>query len=367
MRVMTILGTRPEIIRLSLIIGKLDASCEHVLVHTGQNYDFRLNQMFFEQLGLRAPDVMLDVRGGTPGEIMSEVLLKCERILMEHNPDKLLVLGDTYSGLSAIVARRIGIPVYHMEAGNRCFDFNVPEEINRRIIDHVSSVLLPYTEVSRRNLLREGFEPDRVYVTGNPIKEVLGHYAPEIAASGILAELEQEPKKYLLVTLHRAENVDNISRLTALFEGLSRAAQHFAMPVICSVHPRTRDRLRSAGLQVAPKTFILREPFGFFDFVKLEQNAFCVLTDSGTVQEETCLFGVPNVTLRDVTERPETIECGSNTLAGADPDTMLSLVGHVTSNSASWSPPREYLVRNVADIVTRIVLSYRAYDLGLAH
>ncbi len=357
MKIMTILGTRPEIIRLSLVIPKLDAACEHLLVHTGQNYDFRLNQIFFEQLDLRAPDRALDVRGSTPAELIADVLTQCERVLEEHRPDRLLILGDTYSGLSALIARRMDVPVYHMEAGNRCFDFHVPEEINRRIIDHMSAILLPYTEASRRNLLQEGFALNRIYVTGNPIKEVLDHYAPQIQASAVLSELGQQPRGYLLVTLHRAENVDNAARLASIFTGITRIAEACRMPVICSVHPRTRERLESAGVRLSPPTFLLHPPFGFFDFVKLEQNAFCVLSDSGTVQEETCLFGVPNVTLRDVTERPETIECGANTLAGADPDRMLSLFHQVTRVPPRWSPPAEYLVTNVSDVVTRILLS----------
>ncbi|HEY0564771.1 MAG TPA: UDP-N-acetylglucosamine 2-epimerase (non-hydrolyzing) [Terriglobales bacterium] len=357
---MTVLGTRPEIIRLCLVIEKLDRYCEHVLIHTGQNYDSRLNDVFFRELGLRAPDEVLGVRGDSPGKIMAEVIAKCEDALMRHRPDRLLILGDTYSGLAAVVARRMGIPVYHMEAGSRCFDFRVPEEINRRVIDSVSSVLMPYTERSRENLLREGFSAQQVYVTGNPIKEVLDRFAEPIDASDVLRRMGLAKERYMLLTLHRAENVDDATRLTAIFSGVDQAAQQFAMQVVCSVHPRTRQRLQEAGTQLHAKRFLLSEPFGFFDFVHLEKNAFCVLSDSGTVQEEACIFGVPNVTLRDVTERPETVECGSNALSGADVDKLLTLIRLATEQPAQWNVTPEYLVPNASDTVARIVLGHRA-------
>jgi UDP-N-acetylglucosamine 2-epimerase (non-hydrolysing) len=358
MRVMTILGTRPEIIRLCRTIPKLDAACEHVLIHTGQNYDQRLSEVFFEELGLRTPDKVLGVRGTSAGAIIADVLTKSEAAFERYKPDRLLILGDTYSGLSAIIARRMGIPVYHMEAGNRCFDFRVPEEANRRIIDHVSEVLMPYTERSRANLLHEGFAAERVYVTGNPINEVLEHFAAQITTSPVLQHLGVERQKYFLMTMHRAENVDNPARLASLFNGLLRAAQDYGLPMVCSVHPRTRERLKQSGMELSPKHFKLCEPFGFFDFVHLEQNAFCVISDSGTVQEETCIFGVPNVTIRDVTERPETVECGSNALAGADPDRLLTLINLVTGSDRKWRVPPEYLATNVSDVVTRIVLNH---------
>ena len=358
MRVMTILGTRPEIIRLCRTIPKLDAACEHVLIHTGQNYDQQLSEVFFEELGLRAPDKVLGVRGASAGAIIADVLMKSEAALEEYKPDRLLILGDTYSGLSAIIARRMGIPVYHMEAGNRCFDFRVPEEANRRIIDHLSEVLLPYTERSRANLLHEGFDAERVYVIGNPINEVLEHFAAQITSSSALQQLAVERQKYFLVTMHRAENVDDPTRLAALFDGLSQAAQQYGLPMVCSVHPRTRERLKQSGMELSPKHFKLSEPFGFFDFVHLERNAFCTISDSGTVQEEACIFGVPNVTIRDVTERPETVECGSNALAGVDPDRLLTLIKLVTQSERKWTVPPEYLAKNVSDVVTRILLNH---------
>jgi UDP-N-acetylglucosamine 2-epimerase (non-hydrolysing) len=355
---MTILGTRPELIRLSRIIPKLDRHCDHVFVHTGQNFDQRLNEIFFDELAIRAPDRALEVRGATPGQIMAEVFAKCEAALLEYKPDRLLILGDTYSGLSAVIARRMGIPVFHMEAGNRCFDFRVPEETNRRVIDSISSVLMPYTERARENLLSEGAS-NQVYVTGNPIHEVLVHYASQIAGSKVLQALGLEPKLYLLVTVHRAENVDDPVRLAAFFEGLTRAAERFGMPVVCSVHPRTRERLKHAAI-VLSQRFVLAEPFGFFDFVHLEQNAFCVVSDSGTVQEETCIFHVPNVTIRDVTERPETVECGSNVLAPAESDRLVSLIEMVTVSKCDWQVPPEYLVPDVSEIVLRILMGHRS-------
>ena len=362
MKIMTVLGTRPEIIRLSRVIELLDRHSDHVLVHTGQNYDERLDGLFFRELGVRAPDLNLGVRGASFGAQAGEILAGCEKAFLEHRPDRLLILGDTNSGLSAIVARRLGIPVYHMEAGNRCFDDRVPEEVNRRIIDHSSTILLPYTNRSRDNLLREGIAADRVYVTGNPINEVIEHHAGKIKASGALKTLKLDAKKFVLVTMHRAENVDRGDTLKNLVDALRRVAREHKMPVVCSLHPRTRSKIEKFGVDVASEGLRFVEPLGFFDFIRLEQSAFCVLTDSGTVQEETCIFGVPNVTIREVTERPETVECGSNYLAGSTPDAISAAVKLVTSSGREWTPPAEYLARNVADTVVRIVTGHRAAD-----
>lgn len=362
MKIMTVLGTRPEIIRLSRVIGLLDGCSEHVLVHTGQNYDERLDALFFRELGVRAPDLNLKVRGATFGAQAGEILARCEQAFLEHRPDRLLILGDTNSGLSAIVARRLGIPVYHMEAGNRCFDDRVPEEVNRRIIDHSSSVLLPYTNRSRENLLREGFESDRVYVTGNPINEVIELHRDRIGKSGALKELKLEARKFFLVTMHRAENVDREDTLRNLVEGLRRIAREHSMPVICSLHPRTRSKIEKFGVDIGADGLRFVEPLGFFDFISLERAAFCTLTDSGTVQEETCIFGVPNVTIREVTERPETVECGSNYLAGSSPDAIAAAVKLVTGSRRTWTPPPEYLATGVADTVVRIVTGHRPAD-----
>ncbi|NJL92453.1 MAG: UDP-N-acetylglucosamine 2-epimerase (non-hydrolyzing) [Anaerolineae bacterium] len=357
MKVMTILGTRPEIIRLSRIIARLDQLCEHVLVHTGQNFDRNLSAIFFEQLGVRAPNHYLGVRGESYAEIIGRILIACEPILRQEQPDKLLILGDTNSGLAAIIAKRLGIPVYHMEAGNRCYDDRVPEEINRRIIDHSSDILLPYTERSRANLLREGIPGQNIFVTGNPIHEVLQHYAPTIAASTALQDLGVEPNAYFLVTLHRAENVDFPERLAQFINALERLHRVHGLPVLCSLHPRTRSQLQKQNQTLERPGLHVFEPLGFFDFVKLEQNARCVLSDSGTVQEECCLFRVPNVTLRDVTERPETLEVGSNILSGASEETILSCVETVLAAPPAWQPPPEYLAPDVTTTVVKILCS----------
>jgi UDP-N-acetylglucosamine 2-epimerase (non-hydrolysing) len=358
MKIMTILGTRPEIIRLSLIIGKLDKLCEHVLVHTGQNYDVNLKDIFFQHLGVRQPNHFLGVKGETFGEQIGKILIESEKVLRSDKPDRLLVLGDTNSCLAAIVAKRMSIPVYHMEAGNRCYDDRVPEEVNRRLIDHSSDILMPYTERSRANLLREGIEANRICVIGNPIFEVIQHYGPAVSRSNILRQLRLKPEKYFLVTMHRAENVDVEARLRSLTQALSLLQKEYKMPIICSLHPRTKNRMQRFGVDVKSKQIIFHDPFGFFDFITLEQNASCVLSDSGTVQEECCIFRVANVTIRDVTERPETIECGSNMLSGADPEMILQCVRVVLAQNCSWSVPSEYLMRHVSNTVVKIVLGH---------
>jgi len=356
MKVLTILGTRPEIIRLSRVIPRLDEQCEQILVHTGQNYDYRLEGIFFEQLQVRKADQYLGARGSM-GEQVGAILTGCERILSDLRPDRFLVLGDTNSSLAAIAAKRMGVPVFHMEAGNRCYDEQVPEEVNRRIIDHCSDVLLPYTERSRQNLLREGIAGERIFVTGNPIYEVLEHYAPQIAASDVFDRLTVQPRGYFLATLHRAETVDVPERLESAVAGLELVVREFDLPVVLSVHPRTRDRLKSLGRSISTEVRLC-EPFGFFDFVALERAARAVLTDSGTVQEECAIYRVPNVTLRDTTERPETLECGSNVLSGVRPESILRAIRAALSRPAEWSPPPEYLVPRVSETVVKVVLGH---------
>ncbi|MEP6715546.1 MAG: UDP-N-acetylglucosamine 2-epimerase (non-hydrolyzing), partial [Terriglobia bacterium] len=365
MTIMTILGTRPEIIRLSLVIELLDRFCRrHILVHTGQNYDDRLSKVFFEELGVREPDVFMGVQASSFAGQIGAILERSEALFLKHRPDRLLILGDTNSGLTAMIARRLGIPVYHMEAGNRCYDDRVPEEVNRRVIDHSSTVLMPYTSRSRENLLAEGFAGERIYVTGNPIKQVIDRFSDRIAISPILRTLDLEAGEYLLVTLHRAENVDVAVRLRSILEGLESLHRELSLPVVCSLHPRTRSKLQSFGIDPATAGIRFLEPFGFFDFVHLEQHAFCVLSDSGTVQEEACIFGVPNVTLRDVTERPETIDCGSNVLCGAGAEDIVRAVRMVTEQKVRWQVPQDYLAPTVAETVCRIVLGYRLPDLA---
>ncbi|HEX7950082.1 MAG TPA: UDP-N-acetylglucosamine 2-epimerase (non-hydrolyzing) [Candidatus Limnocylindrales bacterium] len=353
-KVVTLLGTRPEIIRLARVIPVLDASCDHVLVHSGQNFDDRLSGMFFRDLGLRDPDHLLGVRGAGFGDQIGQIMARSEEIFRAENPDTVLVLGDTNTGLAAFVAKRMGIRVAHMEAGNRCFDDRVPEEINRRVIDHSSSVLMPYTHRSAANLVREGIERQRIFVTGNPIKEVLGHYASQIEAADPFADMDVEPGRYFLVTAHRAETVDVESRLRSLVEALNSTIDKYEMPIVASLHPRTADKMRQFGIEAGRVRFV--PPLRLFDFVRLEKSAFCVLSDSGTVQEECCIFGVPTVTVRDVTERPETVECGSNLLAGVEAHRILPAIDVAVRSAGGWTAPPEYLVDNVSDVVTRIVL-----------
>ena len=359
MKVLTILGTRPEIIRLSLVIQKLDEFCDHHLVHTGQNFDPTLSDIFFNQLGIRNPDRYLGVPGTSFGEQVGQIISESEKVIKAYKPDRLLLLGDTNSALSAIVAKRMGVPVYHMEAGNRCYDDRVPEEVNRRIIDHSSDVLMPYTERSRRNLIQEGIAGERIYVIGNPINEVLQHYEPQIQQSSALADLNVEVGRYFLVTMHRAENVDMPERLRELVSALDRLQKHYGVPVIVSTHPHTRIRMRDSGLNLENEHIRFMQPFGLFDFITLERNAMCVISDSGTVQEECAIFGIPNVTIRDVTERPETIECGSNILSGADAGMVMQCVNIVLNQKPLWHAPQEYLEPNVSLKVIKIVLGYQ--------
>ncbi|MDM7922528.1 MAG: UDP-N-acetylglucosamine 2-epimerase (non-hydrolyzing) [Pyrinomonadaceae bacterium] len=358
MKIMTIFGTRPEIIRLSLVLKKLDGLCEHITVHTGQNYHESLSDIFIRDLEVRQPDMHLGVRASSFGGQIGQILSKIDAAIEDHRPDKILILGDTNSALSAMIAARRGIPVFHMEAGNRCYDDRVPEEVNRRIIDHSSTYLLPYTERSKENLVREGIDRDRIFITGNPIKEVLDHFGSRIDASEALDRFGVKNGDYFLVTLHRAENVDDESRLRTILAGLEEVATNYGRKVLISVHPRTAARMSEFGVVSGSNNLVFLDAMGFFDFVKLEKNAFCVLTDSGTVQEECCIFGVPNVTLRDVTERPETIECGSNILSGARTDSVLRTVRVAVSRKGAWTAPPEYMAVNVSDVVVNILLGF---------
>jgi UDP-N-acetylglucosamine 2-epimerase (non-hydrolysing) len=358
-KILTIFGTRPEIIRLSLIIKLIDKHTEQVLVHTGQNYDPNLSEVFLSQLGVRKIDHFLGIRASSFAEQAGQILAKVDAILAAERPDRLLILGDTNSGLAAIVAARRGIPVYHLEAGNRCYDNRVPEEINRRIIDHTSDVLMPYTERSAENLVKEGIRRDRIFVVGNPIFEVLTHFAGPISKSRVIARLGLKRRGFFLATMHRAENVDDPQRLRAHIDGLVALATEFKRPVILSTHPRTAEKLTSAGISPDPKKVWVEKPFGFFDFIQLEKNALGVVTDSGTVQEEACIFTTPNVTIRDVTERPETTECGSNILAGASARILVDGMRLALDVEETWDAPAEYRKVNVASTVAKVLLSYR--------
>lgn len=355
MKVLTILGTRPEIIRLSEIIRRLDAVVDHVVVHTGQNHDDALSGRFFSELGVRDPDHHLGIGPGTLGERVGAILAGVDRVLATERPDRVVVLGDTDSALGALMAKRAGIPVVHLEAGNRCFDDRVPEEVNRRVIDHASDLLLPYTARSRENLLAEGVPGGRIAVTGNPIGEVMARHRPEIDASDVVARLGLTSRRYGLATLHRQENVDDPDRLSRLAESLRAVAREIDAPVVVSVHPRTADRLARAGLEWGDGV-IASPPFGFADFVALEAGALVACTDSGTVQEECCLLGTPAVTMRDTTERPETVECGSNVVCGVDPDDVLAAVRVQLGRSGGWTPPAEYLATEVSSVVAALVV-----------
>lgn len=356
MKVITVLGTRPELIRLSLIIPYLDQLCKHILVYTGQNFEPQLSDIFFTELNIRKPDYNLNISEKTFGKQVGRMFDAIDEVLTIEKPDAMLVLGDTNSGLSAIIAKRSGIPIFHMEAGNRCYDERVPEEVNRRIIDHASTFLMPYTQRSKENLLREGILGERIFVTGNPIFEVLSHFEDLIKTSDIHKRLEINQKKYFLVTMHRAETVDFDSRLQSLINSLEAVNDRYNLPVICSLHPRTRDCMIRLGLNFDNDRIKYLKPLGFFDFVALEKSAFCVLTDSGTVQEECSIFQIPSITIRDVTERPETVEAGSNILAGIKKKSILRAIKVVISHQAKWETPAGYLDTNVSQKVIKIVL-----------
>ena len=365
-KVLTVVGTRPEIIRLSRVIPLLDAHVRHTLVHTGQNFSDNLSRVFFDELGVREPDVLLGVDTSSLGRQLATLFEGFERVLDEHRPDRLLVLGDTNSALVAFSCKRRGIPVYHMEAGNRCYDDRVPEEVNRRVIDHCSSVLMPYTERSAENLVREGVERHRIFVTGNPIFEVLEAYADRIDASDALERHGVSPRGYLLATMHRAENVDDAAVFDRLCGALARVSDLYAMPLILSVHPRIAARLRPDSF--GSSRVVPVDAMPFFEFVKLQKNAALVLSDSGTVQEECAIFRVPVLTIRDTTERPETMEAGSNLISSTDPDRIVAAARflHARGTSGGWDPPAEYVARNVSERVLRILLSNPAWAAGRA-
>jgi UDP-N-acetylglucosamine 2-epimerase len=358
LKVLTVLGTRPEIIRLSRVMSLLDQHVRHVLVHTGQNSDYELNEVFFDDLNVRQPDYFLGIRRDSLGVILGDVLIKSEEVLLKEKPDAVLILGDTNSAFAAVLARRMKIPVYHMEAGNRCFDFNVPEEINRRIVDHISDFNLVYTEHARRNLLAEGIHPRRVYLTGSPMREVLDANRPAIESSDATQRLGLTPRGYLLVSLHRAENVDNKTQLLQLLGVLNTLCKRFDMPVIVSTHPRTRARLDAVDVTFDSRIQFLK-PFGYHDYVKLQLDSFCTVSDSGTISEESSILGFPAVTTRTAMERPEAMDSGHIVLTGLDVDTVVESVAFVTQNRdhARQQPiAAEYQVTNVSHRVVKLIL-----------
>lgn len=358
-KVMTILGTRPEIIRLSRVMAALDRYTDHIIVHTGQNYDYELNEVFFQDLELRKPDVFLNIDASSLGSVLGNILISIEGVLKEHHPDAVLILGDTNSSIAGIMAKRMKIPLYHMEAGNRSFDPNVPEEVNRRLIDRIADFNLVYTEHARRHLLSEGLPHRRIYLTGSPMKEVLEHYRLGIEASDVLTRLGLEPQRYVLVSVHREENVDSKANLRMLLHSLGRVHDQFGLPMLVSTHPRTRKRLEAIGEAYEKEAITFARPFGFLDYNRLQQQAFCVLSDSGTITEESSLLGFPAVTVRNSMERPEGLDTGSIVITGLDADVILQAVHAVTEFWAQGCvppTPADYLIDNVSQRVVNLII-----------
>lgn len=364
LKVMTIVGTRPEIIRLSRVMAVLDRETDHVLVHTGQNYDYELNGVFFRDLGIRDPDHFLGAAGETAAETIGRVIMQADKVMAEVQPDAVLILGDTNSCLSAIPAKRRKIPVFHMEAGNRCFDSRVPEETNRRIVDHTADINLPYSDIAREYLLAEGFPPDRIVKTGSPMFEVLNHYRPGIEASTVLASEGLAADQYFVVSAHREETVDNPVALARLAEALNAIAETHGLPVVVSTHPRTRKRLDVAGLELH-SLIRLDKPYGFFDYVALQANARAVLSDSGTISEESSILGFPAVNLREAHERPEAMEEGAVMMVGLNRDRILQALQILTSQGRGPASVlhhvADYGSDNVSEKVLRIIVSYTDY------
>ena len=364
LKVMTIVGTRPEIIRLSRTIAKLDTFCQHILVHTGQNYDYDLNEIFFSDLGIRKPDVFLEAAGANAAETIGQVIIAADKAMREHQPDALLLLGDTNSSLAAIPAKRRKIPIFHMEAGNRCFDFRVPEEINRRIVDHTSDINLTYSAIARDYLLREGFPPDQIIKTGSPMREVLEYYSAEIDSSDIIDKLSLVPHQYFLISSHREENVDSPENLMKIINVLNGLATRYKSPIIFSTHPRTRKRLEELGVETNPLIQFLK-PFGFFDYIKLQMEARCVLSDSGTITEESSILNFPALNIREVHERPEGFEEASVMMVGLNLEAVNQALNVLDSQPRGASRllkiVDDYSPVNVSDKILRIILSYTEF------
>ena len=364
LKVMTIVGTRPEIIRLSRVIDRLDRFAEHVLVHTGQNYDYELNQIFFDELGIRRPDHFLEAVGDSLAATIGNIIAKIDPLLERDAPDAVLILGDTNSSIAALMAKRMRIPVYHMEAGNRCFDQRVPEETNRKIVDHIADINLPYSELARQNLMREGLPSDRVITTGSPMAEVLAHYREKIDASDVLARLGLAAGRYFVVSSHREENVDAPERLRLLAEVLNKLAGEYDCPIVMSVHPRTRKRLDVDGLKIDPRVQLLK-PLGFFDYVQLQRNARATLSDSGTISEESSILNFPALNLRETHERLEGMEEGAVMMVGMNWErirqAILILDAQPRGESRLLRPVADYQMPNVSDKVLRVILSYTDY------
>ncbi|MCP5182212.1 MAG: UDP-N-acetylglucosamine 2-epimerase (non-hydrolyzing) [Pseudomonadales bacterium] len=361
LKVMTIVGTRPEIIRLSRVIDKLDRHCAHVLVHTGQNYDYELNEVFFAELGIRRPDVFLSAAGETAAQTIGQVIIAADRVLQEHSPEAVLLLGDTNSCMAAIPAKRRKIPVFHMEAGNRCFDFRVPEEINRRVVDHTADINLTYSDIARDYLLKEGLPPGQVIKTGSPMREVINHYRAGIDSSDVLLRLGLQQHRYFVVSSHREENVDAPDNLLRLFGVLELLAERYSVPVVVSTHPRTRKRLDALGRKTHPLVQF-HKPFGFLDYVRLQIDARAVLSDSGTITEESSILNFPALNLREMHERPEGFEEAAVMMVGMNTDRVVQgldiLATQGRGDQRSLSMVDDYAPDNVSDKIVRIILSY---------
>ena len=363
LKVTTVLGTRPEIIRLSRVMAMLDDHCDHRIVHTGQNWDYELNEVFFSDLGVRKPDNFLGVDTSSLGTVLGGILVETEKELRANRPDALLVLGDTNSAIAAIIARRMKIPIYHMEAGNRSYDRNVPEETNRKLVDHISDFNLVYTEHARRHLLSEGIAHRRIYLTGSPMREVLDHYRERIEQSSVLERLGLEAGKYFIVSLHREENVDSKQRLAQLIAALNLLAEKYDFPVIISTHPRTRKRLDALeGVKLDARIRDIK-PFGFHDYNHLQMKAFCAISDSGTIAEESSILDFPAITPRDAIERPEALDTGNIVVTGLDSETILSAVKLVTDvhnerrgRGVKCSMPDDYAISNTSERVVKLIL-----------
>ena len=364
LKVMTVVGTRPEIIRLSRVMSALDRYMDQIIVHTGQNYDYELNQVFFDDLALRKPDYFLEAAGKTACETVGMIIAKVDQVLSKVQPDALLVLGDTNSCLAAYPAKRQKIPVFHMEAGNRCFDQRVPEEINRKIIDHISDINMPYSSIAREYLLREGILPDRIIKTGSPMYEVLHHYMPKIKASDVLERLNLEPNNYFVVSAHREENIDAPKQFTKLIEVLNRLAETYGLRIIVSTHPRTRKRMDIENVQLNDLVELMK-PLGFNDYVKLQMNAKAVLSDSGTINEESSILNFPALNIRNAHERPEGMEEGAVIMTGMEPNRVmqgLAILEHqVQDKGRLLNLVADYSVPNVSEKTARIILSYTDY------
>jgi len=365
MKLMTIVGTRPEIIKLCRVIHELDEHTEHILVHSGQNYDYELNEIFFQELGIRKPDHFLNAVGGNAAHTIGNVIASTDDLLAKECPDAFLLLGDTNSCLSAIAAKRRKIPIFHMEAGNRCFDQRVPEEINRKIIDHISDINLPYTEHARRYLLAEGLKPETVIKTGSPMKEVLSYYRPQIEASDILDRLQLKTGRYFVVSAHREENIDSDTNFSDLMASLKAIAGKYDLPLIVSTHPRTRKRMESLEVGKLDQRIHFLKPLGFLDYVKLQLHARCVISDSGTITEESSILSFPAVTIRQAHERPEGMDEGTLIMCGLKAETVIESIGVATAHYAKKDRPfnivSDYNTENVSQKVLRIIMSYTDY------